>query len=79
MKIVIRKSVHPFRPRKRSRFVKEVRPVLVELWKRIEGRRISNIHTKADACRLIKCSPRWAEAIVTGPANVSEAFTRRKP
>jgi hypothetical protein len=80
MKIVIRKSVRCFRPRKRGSVVRtNVRPALVELWKRIDEGRSGYIHTKAEACRLTGCSLRWAEKIVAGTANGSEASTRRKP
>src|SRR5205807_1055977 len=41
----------------------------VELWKRIKEKRIPEVPTKKEACRLIGCSPRWAQLIVSGSAN----------
>ena len=62
-----------------THFWADARPFFVELWKRIEAGRISYIHTKTEACRLIGCSLRWAEKIVADTANGSEASTRSEP
>src|SRR4029077_3737551 len=54
-----------------THFWADARPFFVELWKRIEAGRISYIHTKTEACRLIGCSLRWAEKIVAGTTKSS--------
>jgi hypothetical protein len=46
----------------------DCQPFLVELWKRIEEKRIPEVPMKKEACRLIGCSPRWAQLIVAGTA-----------
>jgi len=46
--------------------LKELRPFFVELWRRINKRRIPNIRTKLQASQLIGCSVRWLQAIVAG-------------
>jgi hypothetical protein len=124
MKVVIRKSMRRFRPRKRrgvvptertwnhrdfarevdkskagepgglsddellyfcrgadgffTHFWADAQPFFVELWKRIEEGRISYIHTKTEACRLIGCSLRWAEKIVAGTAKGSNSSKTTK-
>jgi hypothetical protein len=45
-------------------FGDELQKYFVELWRRIEEGSLPGIHTKAEACDLIGCSVRWAEAIV---------------
>ena len=55
-----------------THFWADAQPFFVELWKRIEEGRISYIHTKTEACRLIGCSLRWAEKIVAGTAKSSK-------
>lgn len=46
----------------------DVRPFFLELWRRIEEKRMPEAPTKTEACRLIGCSLRWAEIIVSGTA-----------
>jgi hypothetical protein len=46
----------------------DVRPFIVELWRRIENKQIADIPTKTEACRLIGITLRWAERIVAGTA-----------
>ena len=61
-----------------THFWADAQPFFVELWKRIEEGRISYIHTKTEACRLIGCSLRWAEKIVAGTAKSSNSSKTNK-
>jgi len=54
-----------------SHFLIDARPFFVELWWRIEARRIAGIRTKTEACRHIGCSLRWAEMVIAGTAKDS--------
>jgi hypothetical protein len=54
----------------RRRWIDE-RPLFVEVFRRVENHLIPNVRTKADACRLIGCTTRWAEMIVGGFAKDS--------
>lgn len=57
----------------RGHYWADARPVFVELWRRIERHRIPGIRTKTQACQVIGCSLGWAEMIVSGRAEHSNA------
>jgi hypothetical protein len=61
----------------RRRWIDE-RPLFVEVFRRVENDLIPNVRTKADACRLIGCSVRWAEMIVAGTAKDSNKYKAKK-
>jgi hypothetical protein len=61
----------------RRRWIDE-RPLFVEVFRRVENHLIPNVRTKADACRLIGCSVRWAEMIVAGTARDSNKHKAKK-
>jgi len=52
----------------KTHFWVQARPFFIELWRRIDENRIPEIRTKTEACRLIGCSLRWAQLIVSGGA-----------
>jgi hypothetical protein len=52
----------------KAHFWADVRPFFVELWERIEKGSMPEVHTKAEACRRIGCSLRWAERIIADTA-----------
>jgi hypothetical protein len=58
----------------KTHFWADARPFFIELWRRIGEKQIPNIRTKAEACRLIGCSLRWAELIVSGGARKKTKF-----
>ena|SRR5437868_1723042 len=52
----------------KAHFWVDARPYFIELWRRIEENRVPEIRTKTEACRLIGCSLRWGQLIVSGGA-----------
>lgn len=57
----------------RKHYWVDARPFFVELWDRIERKKIPEVPTKTAACKEIGCTLRWAEAIVAGTAKDSNA------
>jgi hypothetical protein len=47
------------------------RPFFVELFRRIKKHQVPGVRTKTEACRIIGCTLRWAEAIIAGTARGS--------
>jgi hypothetical protein len=61
----------------KRRWIQE-RPFFQEVFRRVENHLIRGVRTKADACRLIGCSVRWAEMIVAGTAEESNKSKAKK-
>jgi hypothetical protein len=56
----------------------DAQPFFQEVFRRVENHLIPGVRTKADACRQIGCSVRWAEMIVAGTAKESNKSKANK-